>query len=65
MLSHPRAPETRPKPAGADVGAEMHPRVYLWVDPHPHIVGAGAGLRFHPQVDPYPSPNKENPAQRT
>ena len=21
----------RPKPAGADVGAEMHPRVYLWV----------------------------------
>ena len=27
LLSHPWAPETRPKPAGA--GAEMHPRVYL------------------------------------
>ena len=31
LLSHPRAPETRPKPASADVGAEMHPWVYLWV----------------------------------
>ena len=29
MLSHPRAPETRTKPAGADTGAEMHPRVRL------------------------------------
>ena len=29
LLSHPRAPETRPKPAGAGAGAKMHPRVYL------------------------------------
>ena len=29
LLSHSRASETRPKPAGAGAGAEMHPRVYL------------------------------------
>ena len=46
-------------PTGAGTDPIFHPRE----DPHLCIAGAGAYLKFHPQVDLHPPENKETLAQ--